>query len=808
MNTNLDIIAKELYGKIQTRFQDIQMGDENAKVLSKKEDIPKARFFEFEYDEGGESLGTVAITLDEDDGVVVQVSGELVDGANGVPRHRAYKFIRSFRQFAKDRLLKFDIQNLGKSNLDKRDYHFQAKRKEIPMEPIMESKLYGTTKMSYQDLGEATLIIRHSQPINPELAAGRTMHIESIYVENAHGERFRYPSKHLNGARALAEHIKAGGNPYDSIGKHICSLSEELAGLRKFKNYVSRQEQISEAMGNVTNRVLERIEEIKKQVQMLQRPAYYESFAEAFEDQEEQMIPEEIANDLIDRLTIRTFNEDLKAIFPYIYKFVDESELPVLELDADDLLDEAGDGSRPHGMTTDWHKRYQEHKSRHDDYVDSGDHANADKAGKTARLAAQEHHKETGKKIPGAEQFDVYENLQSADESLDLFADYESAIDRLMEQDDLFSPNKSAQQSAIEKFNDVMSQELKPGPGGVNAVESLKGLIDDPELMDELKKADPELDVRALIQQWIYDNTDKFDAPEIVNQLKFSGSDTTPTPTKPAPIANEPLPAEPLPATPTAGGTPPVDGALGAEAGGAPAVPPPAGLDTAAGLTPPPDQTTPVAEGIMNALRKAKAAGATLETQLDFGYGVKTIGEIIEDCGCAPHDVGYDAEPTEPEAGGLDAMLKYISGFYSKEEGNFPLGGTRIKIKVKKEFDDGAFPDASEDDLMKLMQFIEKKDPSSNEHDHIIKLAGVRSQGHQMPSGHMEMNEWHLKDMEDKIKKMKECMPSMDDHHHEKIKMSHQPEITADPVDAEILNPQHEGNDVRHFLRKLDQLGI
>jgi hypothetical protein len=272
-----------------------------------------------------------------------------------------------------------------------------------------------------------------------------------------------------------------------------------------------------------------------------------------------------------------------------------------------------------------------------------------------------------------------------------------------------------------------------------------------------------------------------------------------------APTEPSTAPAEPLPATPTAGGTPPPVGAPGAEAGGAPQVPPPTGLDTAAGLTPPPEETTPVAEGIMTALRKAKAAGATLETQLDFGYGVKTIGEIIEDCGCAPHDVGYETEPAMGGEGGLDSMLKYISGFYSKDEGNFPLGGTRIKIKVKKEFDDGAFQDASEDDLMKVMQFIEKKDPSSNEQHHIMKLAGVRPQAQ---SGHMEINEWHLKDMEDKIKKMKECMPSMDDHHHAKIKMSHQPEITNDPVDAEILNPHQEGHDVKHFLRKLDQLGI
>jgi hypothetical protein len=746
MNTNLDIIAKELYGKIQTRFPDIQMGDENAKVLSKKEDIPKARFFEFEYEEGGEPLGTVAITLDADDGVVVQVSGEFVDGSNDVPRHRAYKFIRSFRQFAKDRLLKFDIQNLGKSNLDKRDYHFQAKRKELPMEPIMESKLYGTTKMSYQDLGEATLIIKHSQPINPELAAGRTMHIDSIYVENSQGERFRYPSKHLNGARALAEHIKAGGNPYDSIGKHICSLSEELAGLRKFKNYVSRQEQISEAMGNVTSRVLERIEEIKKQVQMLQRPAYYESFAEAFEAQDEQMIPEEIANDLIDRLTIRTFNEDLKSIFPYIYKFVDESELPVLELDADDLL-----GEKMEEETCD---------DCHKDPCECDDDA------------------------------------EKTDESLDLFADYELAIDRLMEQDDLFSPNRSAQQSAIEKFNDVMSQELKPGPGGVNAVESLKGLIDDPELMDELKKADPELDVRSLIQNWILSNSDKFDEPEVINQLKFSGSDSAPQ----APEA----PTEPLKTATTDITTPPV-GAPDASAGGAQlaTTPPPEGMDVAAGLTPPPANAT-VAEGIMTALRKAKAAGATLETQLDFGYGVKTIAEIIEDCGCAPHDVGYEVEPTMGGEGGLDAMLKYISGFYSKEEGNFPLGGTRIKIKVKKEFDDGAFQDASEDDLMKVMRFIEKKDPSSNEHDHIMKLAGMRPHN---DSGHMELHEYHLKDMEQKLKRMKEQMPSMDDHHHEKVKMSHQPEITSDPVDSEILDPHEQGHGVAHFLKKLDQIG-
>ena len=134
MNSNLDKIALDLYGKIETRFPNIKIGDENATVLSKKQDIPKARFFEFEYKDEGVSLGNVSITLDEDDGIVVQLIGKLASNRN----HRAFKFIKSFRQFAKDRLLNYDVKRMGKSNLDKRDYAFRSKVKD---DMIMENKL-------------------------------------------------------------------------------------------------------------------------------------------------------------------------------------------------------------------------------------------------------------------------------------------------------------------------------------------------------------------------------------------------------------------------------------------------------------------------------------------------------------------------------------------------------------------------------------------------------------------------------------------------------------------------------------------
>lgn len=647
MNANLDKIAQELYGKIQTRFPAIKIGDEHANVLSKKEDIPNARFFEFEYEEGGEALGSIAITLDSTDGIVVQISGDLVNDGNNTTHHGAFKFLRSFRQFAKDRLLKFDIQNIGKSNLDKRDYQFQAKRKEPT---IMENKLFGTSRISYQNLGEARLIIKHSQPVNTDLPAGRTMHIESIYIENADGERFKYPFKHLNGARALAEHIKHGGHPYDGIGKHVISLSEELSQLRKFKGYVTRQPMISEAMGVVTGRVIERIEAIKKEIQHLQRPSFYEAFAESFEEKSETVIPEDVVNDLVDRLTVRTFNEELKAVFPYIYNLIDESDIPVKELDAEDILDES---------------------KCPDCYKDPCE-------------------------------CDDYDDDRVKTEGFDPEFAYESFMEEIVreDKDELFSPNKASKLRAINKLNQVLSSELKGGPGGINAIESLKGLIDDPELIDTIRDTDPNLDVRPLIQQYLTSNPNLFpgNAAETLAMIDFNGEPSVPEPATPPP-ATEPMPAE----------EPPIEE-------------PPVGAEPA-----PAAEAPPMAENagrVKAAIMKAKKAGAELDTVLEFGHRTMTVHDAIEECGMKVEEFGF----VNPEVNGLEEMLKFVSGFYNKDEKNFPLGGQRVKIKVKKGFEDGEFPNAQPEDLIKILKFIDMKDPSPDEHHDVMRLAGLSKQ--------------------------------------------------------------------------------
>jgi hypothetical protein len=751
MESNLDKIALDLYDKIQTKFPDVEIGDEQANVLSKKEDIPKARFFEFEYKENDKVLGTIAITLDQDDGVVVQISREIVDSKH----HGAYKFIRGFRRFAKDRLLNFDIKNIGKSNLDKRDYAFQSKAKEEPMNPIMENKMFGTSRMSYQDLGEARLVVKHSQAVNPDLPAGRTMHIEAIYIENAHGERFRYPHKHLNGARALAEHIKAGGNPYDGIGKHITGLSEELAQLRKFKGYVSRNANLAEAMGGITDVVFERIETIKKEVSLLQRPTYYSQFAESFEAYEDEMIPEEIMSDLIDRLTIRTFNEDLKSAFPYIFRLVDESSIPVKELEPEDLLTDA---YNPNSVAAN-HAR--DIKAHHRAELKKKAEAGDERA--KAMLKRAEENDEARR---------AEFNARMERESYTPEAQFENFMDSIynenMDHDEhvgIFSNDSDIRDQAIGDLNKLLSSDKFKGgaAGNANVAMDLKDLVPN-KIIGQLATLDPTLDVHSALQMALQNEAEYNSAlQDTLDQLDFTkggdqagGQDVAAagpapapeTPPAPAPAPAPETPPAPAPETPPAPAPiaededPPFDGPYTKARGDV--------TDKSGAKHTGHSHAKHLAKtGLIKAIHAAKKAGADLDTELDFGHSKKTLHDTIRECGMTPKDFGF-----EPKQTGVQEILQSISGFWNRDaesqglhEGNFTKGGTWTKSHVISNFKNGAYENATPDDVRNVCKMIDRMDPpssvgGSHEQAHILKLAGVPQRPHTVDEDNPGMGDY------------------------------------------------------------------
>ena len=328
---NLENIAEDLFNKIRGRFPSVTIGTDQGEVTN----VPgEARFYDFEYKEAGRSLGKVSISLDENS-VSVMYSNDFVANEDQMTQDNWYNFLKELRQFSKKRLLNFDTRNITKSNLDRRDYKFLALTR-TGEDQMTESAMYGTSKNSFQNIGTARVSIKHNAPVNQESAADRTRHISAIYVENNDGERFKYPYKHLSGARAMARHVSEGGAPYDDFGTHIVSMSEELSKLRKFKTYMGRSSVMAEGLEGYVDAVTERMVTIRKSLKGLQRETYYKETFEAFEKPMMEDVPTDVAENWIDQLTIKQFNEELSDVFPYIYKLVSEAN-KAKELGPEDL---------------------------------------------------------------------------------------------------------------------------------------------------------------------------------------------------------------------------------------------------------------------------------------------------------------------------------------------------------------------------------------------------------------------------------------------------------------------------------------
>ena len=655
MNKNLDLVADELFGKIRTQFPKIKLRDEESQPTDEPD---LARFFEFDFERNGVPLGSVSVNVSDDEGLIVTYSNDIVENQPNGVKKLWFNFLKELREFSRQKFMNFETRDVSKSNLDKRDYKFMAKQHgETNMS---ESKLWGNSKTSYQDLGETRLIIKHSQPVNTDIAAGRTMHIEAIYIENTGGERFRYPHRHLNGARAMAEHIAHGGNPYDDIGQYVVGLSEEMTSLRKFKGYVNRTPVVSEAMGSINTRVIERLEEIKKEVHGLQRTSYYEQFAESFTKSESREIPEDIVNDWIDRLTIRTFNEELKGVFPFIYKLVGEEINPIKTIGIEELLT--------------------------------------------------------------AETMDAQQQFVN---DIDEMQDYESYLNKLVgEGVDIFSNDNEAAQAAIDKLNELVSQEFPVGTDGSNAIESLSDVLDDDELNDifkELADVNPEMDVRDILKDYIKIK-DEENGTDILSQINFGPEGAEEAPIE-EPAAEPVAPAAPAMAAPEAPAAP---------AMAAPEAPMPAPMAESDDKDIPFDgpykkpgdnkdqfgntvknpARHAAKKGMKAAIEKAKKAGMKAEDTIRiFGEEV-TLADAIQRAGLSLHEF-FNQEYQESG----DELVEFVKSMFDDETGRFPKGETGVMISVEKKF--------GEEALQKAKHVISELSTSAESSD-IMKLAGLK----------------------------------------------------------------------------------
>ena len=499
---NLQAIGKDLFNKIRGRFPGVTIGDSEGKITNKPED---ARFFDFEFKEGGNVLGKVSISISEEDGLVVLHNKDFVEGADDSVKSSWYNFLKEMGQFAKARVLGFDTRDITKSNLEKRDYEYMSKGKEV--DKVSESNLFGTTKTSFQSIGEARLVIKHSKPVDQSVAGGRTHRIESIFIESSEGERFKYPIKHLNGARAMARHVSEGGKPFDAFGKYITGLSEELSKLKSFKTYMNRSNVMAEGLREYQGIVDERIDTIKNECLKLQRPTNYKDTFENFKESDAVEVPADIKKNWIDELTIKTFKEELQDVFPYIYKLVTE-KTAVQDLDPESF--------EAHGYQGGTEARRYEYDLV-GDYSPEQPVSEKDaeqvkallqKAGINADVESREDryqgiviHTDAGKE-------DVEKVLGGMIESIGkVFDDFEDAMEQIVDEgNSLFSNDAEEQKEAVEKLNQMMQKHFPVGVNGTNGIESIAGIIDDEDFNNQIQRAaeeDSDMCMRPMIMDYV-----------------------------------------------------------------------------------------------------------------------------------------------------------------------------------------------------------------------------------------------------------------------------------------------------------------
>lgn len=156
------------------------------------------------------------------------------------------------------------------------------------------SSMSGSTKTSYQGLDNVKLVIRHKKEVNEEIRGSRSRNISSIFVQRG-DERFKMAENNLKAARAMARHVKNGGEPFDTVGSAINEMAVEQRKLREFVRYVKKSGLVNEENESYVNLAMENINYITSSFTRL---AGVKSYATAVEDVTDRRNTEILQDDI------------------------------------------------------------------------------------------------------------------------------------------------------------------------------------------------------------------------------------------------------------------------------------------------------------------------------------------------------------------------------------------------------------------------------------------------------------------------------------------------------------------------------
>jgi hypothetical protein len=224
-------IAKDLEELLNSRDYDVETLDSKTgkppvDAQTGEPDPEAANVFQFDYvGSSGKNYGIITILLGAENTLELYSSDYIGRTMDPEDKDEWFEFLQQLKNFAIRNFRTFKNDSVNRMKYSLRG---QAHIKESLFESY-----YGNRKVSYSGLPtDARLMIKHNKVIGEN--DRRYLYVESLFIETAAGERFKLPFRRLSGGRAMLEHVRKGGNPYDLRGQHICEIVEELNVLARF----------------------------------------------------------------------------------------------------------------------------------------------------------------------------------------------------------------------------------------------------------------------------------------------------------------------------------------------------------------------------------------------------------------------------------------------------------------------------------------------------------------------------------------------------------------------------------------------
>ena len=620
-------ISTDLFYKVRSRFSNLKLGDDSGQITINPE---QARFFDFDYVEEDKKIGHVSISLAEPNSMKVYFSNGITEGMDSDQKDGWYGFLRELRKFAKRRLLAFDTRDIAKDNLDKRDYAFLSQyanpesdndtiTKPVGENVMNESNLYGTKTQSFQKLEDTKLIIKHSKKLDDDMDLKPGARSRNISALFVQNE---------SGERFKYPFIHLAGAR--AMQRHVANggapYDEIGESIIKMSEEIAQLKGFTnycvrnDLMNSDTNRIVERS---KVQLDTLREriaKLSKQSYYEAYKEEFQASTNPEVDDDVMEQYKEMFTVKNFKEDLTDVFPII--------------------------------HRLMKEEETvGYDDIVGMSE------AGET-------------------------EETEEEKVSEDPLAGFESWVNNLGEESPLTMADEEEKADMIKKLNGLLNTEFQAGVDGTNAITSLEGIIEDPKLEQDIKKADPEQDVRPMVKAWVEEN-----APDVLDQLDFGDMVDEPAvgadevePQQEEDVANEGGNAWDMAVTDAEGEV--LDSSSEEEAIQR--------LEKLKyGKDAEPDELF-ANKVIDDMIEKVKEMGLDkVQHELDMREG-NEFSKKVQDLKAQGAKKGTKFKTSDGEEHTLESLAEFINSFYDKNTGTFPKGPEGVCVMVDKKFGEQA----------------------------------------------------------------------------------------------------------------------